>query len=168
MQGWKTRSTLWWYWEKGEFSVHALFTFFFLLKYKPEYCNLLCLRPTLALFLLFWLCFKAFTELQTGWGWKSRNHVVQTPARSSVSWVRLLRAVSSLVLSIRSLMKMLNITGPSVYLQGAPVVAGLQLDFMPCITSLRAQQFSQISIHLTICLAYASSVCQWGCYGRQC
>lgn len=78
-----------------------------------------------------------------------------------------LRKVHS-VPSFRSLMKMLNITRPSVYLQGAPVAANLQLDFKPCITTLRAQQFSQISIHLTIYLAYMSSVCQWGCYRRQC
>lgn len=57
------------------------------------------------------------------------------------------------VLSSMSLLKMLNIIGPSIDLLGTPLVTGIQGDFMLLITSLWAQQFSRFLIHLTVYLS---------------
>lgn len=46
-------------------------------------------------------------------------------------------------------MKRLNSTGPSTDPWGSPLVTGLQLDFVPWITTLQAQPFSQFSVPLT-------------------
>jgi len=53
--------------------------------------------------------------------------------------------------SSRSLMKMLNRTGPGIDPWGTPLVTGLQPDFMLLITMLWAQPFSQFSVHLAVC-----------------
>ncbi|GAB0181629.1 hypothetical protein GRJ2_000628200 [Grus japonensis] len=55
--------------------------------------------------------------------------------------------------SSRSLMKILNRTGPSIDPWTTPLVTGLQLDFVPLITTLWAWPFSRFSIHLIVCLS---------------
>ncbi|KAK4828690.1 LOW QUALITY PROTEIN: hypothetical protein QYF61_000528 [Mycteria americana] len=57
----------------------------------------------------------------------------------------------------RSLMKMLNRTGPNIDPWGALLVNGLQLDFIPLITTFWTQPFSQFSVHLTVCLPSPST-----------
>lgn len=59
----------------------------------------------------------------------------------------------------RSLMKMLTNTGSIIDSWSTPLLMDLQLDFVHPITTLRAWQFRQFSIYLTVHL----SVCQWGC-----
>jgi len=49
-----------------------------------------------------------------------------------------------------SLIKRLSNTGPSIDAWGTPIVTDLQLDFVLLITTLRACQFRQLSVHLTI------------------
>ena len=71
---------------------------------------------------------------------------------SSANLVRLHSVPSS-----RSLMKVLNRTGPSIYSWGPLLVTGLQLDFVPLITTLWAWPFSQFSIHVSVCMI---SICQ--------
>jgi len=66
-----------------------------------------------------------------------------------VSSANLLRVHS--VPSSRSLMKMLNRTGPSTDPWGTPLVSSLKLDFMSQITTLWGWLFSSFSVHLTVC-----------------
>ena len=49
-----------------------------------------------------------------------------------------------------SLTDLLNHTWPSINPRDPPLVTGLQLDFLQLITTLWAQQFSQISSHFTV------------------
>lgn len=48
----------------------------------------------------------------------------------------------------RLLMKILNNISLSIEPWGTPLASGVQLDFMPLITTLWAQQFCQFSVHL--------------------
>jgi len=45
---------------------------------------------------------------------------------------------------------MLNRTGPGIEPCGATLVTGLQLDFVPLMTTLPAQQFSRFAVTLTV------------------
>jgi len=47
-------------------------------------------------------------------------------------------------------MKRLSSTGPSIFSHSTPVKTDLQLDFVLLITTLWAQQFSQLSVHLIV------------------
>lgn len=76
---------------------------------------------------------------------------------SSTNFLRVLSALLS-----KSLMKMLTCTistSAIIFSYGMPLLMGLQLDFMPSITTLWDKQFRQLSMHLSVYL----SVCQSGC-----
>lgn len=80
--------------------------------------------------------------------------VAVSPAGSTALWhisrSSQFRVISKLsATSSRPLMKTLNRTRPSVDPWGAALVTGLQLDFVPLITTLWAQLFSQFLNHLS-------------------
>ncbi|KAK4806792.1 hypothetical protein QYF61_005588 [Mycteria americana] len=79
----------------------------------------------------------------------ARSSAISATPPTFVSPANLLRVHSAP--SSRSLMKMLNRTGPSIDPWATPLVTGIQLDFVPLIATLWAQPFSQFSIHLTVC-----------------
>lgn len=65
-------------------------------------------------------------------------------------------------------MKMSNMIGPTIDSWGAPLVTNLQLGFVVPITTLQtgsSARYQSTSPYTT--LAHTSSVCPWGCYGKQ-
>lgn len=64
---------------------------------------------------------------------------------------------------------MLTSTGHSTGVWDTALVPGFQMDFMPLITHLRTQWFTQFYIPwLSTCLVQASLACLGACYQKQC